>query len=284
MAYELTPTQWRELRVQRTAARPPRLCIINRKGGSGKTTTAVHLAAAFAAWGLRTRITDGDPQLASVTFWLPPQAPGGFRTLLDVFNGDARLAEVTYPTTIPGVFIVPSLETLLRVESERPPGTDSLMREEYEADADRIDVEIGDSAPSLGLVTVSMLAAADNVAVLVNTSVLDQVGAAEMDKPLSLIKRRLNPGMEYTAVIMCDDDERTVLSRTLYAQFQADYPGALVHQIPHSVRIREVPGAHQAIYSYEPTSPAAFAYWNLAAALVPRLGLEWKVSPEQVTA
>jgi chromosome partitioning protein len=281
---KLTPAQWRELRVQRTEPKSRRLTFVNRKGGSGKTTSAVQLARAFSLWGLRARITDGDAQLASSTYWLPPQRPRGYPTLLDVFKGEKTLAEVTAPTAISGVTIVPSLDTLARVESERPPGSDLLLADEYDADADAADIELLDAAPSMGLVTVSMLAASTDVVVMVKTSTLDLVGAAEMTKPLDLIRRRLNPALRITAVLMIDDDENTTLSRTMVDRFAEDYPDALVHRIPHSVRAREAPGAHQPILDYAPDNPVSMAYWRLAARLVPRLGLEWKVGPDQVSA
>jgi chromosome partitioning protein len=284
VAYELSPAQWRELRVHRTEARPRRLVFTNRKGGSGKTTTAVQLAAAFALWGLRVRLTDGDAQMASSSYWLPPQVHGTYPTLLDVFMGEKTVAEVTAATSVPGVTIVPSLDTLTRVDSERPPGSDGLLAEEYDADADSTDLELLDAAPALGLVTVSMLAASTDVAVMVKTSTLDLVGAAEMARPLELIRKRLNPGLRISCVLMVDDDQNTGLSRQLVEVLGEDYPGALIHRIPHSVRAREAPGAHQPLLDYSPDNPVTIAYWKLAAALVPILGLEWKVGPEQVSA
>ncbi|SBT63063.1 chromosome partitioning protein [Micromonospora sediminicola] len=279
MTYTLTPARWRELRVYRTAETPRRLALINRKGGSGKTTTAIQVAAALAAWGVRVRLTDGDPQFASSTYWLPPQRPAGYPTLLDVMLGDSSIREATASTTVPGLRIVPSLDTLGRVDAERPPGSDTLLRDEYDDDQDDVDVEILDAAPSMGLVTVSMLTAATHVAVCMKTSTLDYVGAAELAKPLGLIRKRLNPTLETAAVVMADTDGGTVLSRSLDERLVQEYPGALVHQIPHSVRAQEAPGVHQPLIDYAPDNPVTAAYWNLAAAVVPRLGLAWKVGP-----
>ncbi|MFE0532022.1 ParA family protein [Micromonospora parva] len=279
MTYDLLPTRWRELRVYRTAATPRRLVVVNRKGGSGKTTTAVQVAAAMAAWGARVRLTDGDPQLASATYWLTPQRPAGYPTLLDVFLGDCSIRAATAPTTVAGVRIVPSLDTLARVESERPPGSDTLLAGEYDDDQDDVDIEILDAAPNMGLVTVAMLTAATHVAVSMKTSTLDYVGAAELAKPLALIRKRLNPDLSTTAVVMADTDAATVLSRSLDDRLTEEYPDAIVHQVPHSVRVQEAPGQHQTLIDYAPENPVTTAYWQLAAALVPRLGLAWKVAP-----
>lgn len=279
MADEMTPARWRELRVYRTAETPRRLAVINRKGGSGKTTTAGQLAAALAAWGARVRLTDGDPQLASATYWLTPQRPAGYPTLLDVFLGDCSIREATAPTTVTGVRMVPSLDNLARVESERPVGSDTLLANEYDDDQDDVDVEILDAAPSMGLVTVAILTAASHVAVSMKTSGLDYVGAAELSKPMALIRRRLNPTLSTVAVVMADTDAQTVLSRSLDERLVEEYPGAIVHQIPHSVRVGEAPMQHRTLIDYAPDNPVTAAYWRLAAALVPQLGLAWKVGP-----
>jgi chromosome partitioning protein len=276
---DLTPQRWRELRAYRTAERPRRIAVVNRKGGSGKTTTAVQLAAALAAWGLRVRLVDGDPQLASATYWLPPRRPAGYPTLLDVFLGDRTVREVTAPTSVPGVSIVPSLDTLARVESERPPGSDTLLADELDGDSDDVDVEILDAAPSMGLVTVAMLTAATDIAIVIKASTLDYVGAAELAKPLGLIRKRLNPDLSTTAVLMVDVDGNTVLSRSLADRLATEYPGAIVHQVPHSVRAGEAPGQHQTLIDYAPDNPVTLSYWRLAAALAPALGLAWKVGP-----
>lgn len=275
MDHDLAPARWRDLRAHRTVDRPRRLAVVNRKGGSGKTTTAVQLAAALAAWGVRVRLTDGDPQMASATYWLPPQAEPGWPTLLDVFLGDQDLAAATAPTTIPGVSIVPSLDTLGRVESERPPGTDMLLAAEYDADGDQVDVEIMDAAPSMGLVTVALIAASTHVAITIKNSRLDHVGSAELARPLDLIRRRLNPNLAIGAALVVDTDGQTVLSRSLVTRLTSDYPGAIVRQVPHSVRAQEAPGEHLPMVDYAPDNPVTEAYWQLAADLVPTLGLAW---------
>lgn len=225
--------------------------------------------------GGRVRLTDGDPQLASATYWLTPQRPAGYPTLLDVFLGDCSIREATAPTTVPGMRIVPSQDTLAQVESERPPGSDTLLAGEY----DDVDVEVLDAAPSMGLVTVAMLTAATDIAVSMKTSTLDYVGAAELAKPLALIRKRLNPDLSTAAVVMADTDAATVLSRSLDERLAEEYPGVIVHQIPHSVRVQEAPGQHRTLIDYAPDNPVTAAYWRLAAALVPRLGLAWKVGP-----
>lgn len=249
--------------------------MVNRKGGSGKTTTAVQLAAALACWGARVRIIDGDPQMASATYWLPPKVAGKYPTLLEVFTGERTLAEVTAPTSVPGVSIVPSLDTLGQVETSRPAGSDTLLAAEYaeEQDAPPFDVEIMDAAPAMGAVTASLLTAATDVVITIKASTLDYVGAAELAKPLELIRKRLNPALRISTALMIDTDGQTLLTRSLRDRLVTEYPDALVHAIPHSVRAAEAPGQHVPLIDYVPDNPVTLAYWALAAALLPTLNL-----------
>jgi len=254
--------------------------IVNRKGGSGKTTTAVQLAACFAAWGLRVRITDGDPQLASATYWLPPQRQAPFPTLLDVFMGECTIAEATAATTIDRVSIVPSLDTLGRVELDRPAGSDTVLATEYAADADRVDLEVMDAPPSMGALTVAMLAAADEVLITQKTSTLDRVGVAELTRPMQLVRQRLNSDLTVAGVVMIAANNRTMITDSIGKRLTMEYPDSIVHAVPHSVRAEEAPGEHLSMIDYAPESPVTAAYWHLAARLAPRLGLDWDVAPD----
>lgn len=273
VATKRTPETWRALRARRTGP-PRRLVLVNRKGGSGKTTTAVQLAAAYACWGLRVRLVDGDAQLASSTYWLPPKVTGEYPTLLEVFTGEATLAEVTAPTSVPGLSIVPSLGTLGQVETNRPAGSDTLIAAEYaDADGEPFDVEIFDCAPAIGAVTVSLLTAGTDIGITIKASQLDYVGAAELAKPLALIRKRLNQALRISAAIMIDTDKQTLISDSLSGRLAVEYPGAVVHAIPHSVRAAEAPGEHVPLIDYAPDNPVTLAYWELAHDLAPALNL-----------
>lgn len=278
---QLTPAQWRQLRVRRVTDAAQILAMINKKGGSGKTTTTVSLAAIFAAWGARVRKSDGDAQWASSTYWLPPQTEGwkDQGTLLEVFEGSRSIDEVTYPTSVEGVWIVPSLENLGKLETERPPGTDLLLQNELDDSEMEFDLELFDAPPSMGTVTVSMMAAATDLMLTLKASGLDHVGTAEIAKPIAIVQRRLNADLRVSAVTLVDTDETTILNRRMTAQMMADFPDALHTTIPHSVRASEAPAVHQPLLEYAPDNPVTLAYCRLAAGLVPRLGLEWEVGP-----
>lgn len=264
---------WPDLRL-----RPPdqaaRLVVANRKGGSGKTTTTVHLAAALAAWGLQVRVIDGDPQLASATYWLPPQREAPYPTLLETIRGEATLGDVTAPTTVPGVSIVPSLDTLGQVDLERIPGGDLVLAREL--DSGRVaDVEIMDAPPAMGTVTVAMLAAAHHVIITQRVSTLDYVGVAELARPVDLVQRRLNERLSVAALVLIAATDRATITGAMRDRLTEQYPAALVHSVPHSVRTTEAPGQHRTMMDYAPSSPVTLAYWRLAARLVDVIGAKW---------
>jgi chromosome partitioning protein len=270
--------RWRNLRVVRPAGVPvPRFAIVNKKGGSGKTTSTVTLGAIFALWGLVTRLIDADPQRASTTFWLAPDITADMPTLYDVYAGRATLDKVTYPTPVERLLIVPSLNTLDRVESERPPGTDGLLAAEFNAgSAHGVDVEIMDAAPAIGTVTVSVLAAASHILITMKPSGLDSVGASEIDEPLALIKTRLNPGLTIGGVLLVDADGRAEFTNQVHQQAEADYPTAFVATVPHSIEAAKAPLAHQPMHLFAPNNPVTDAYFAAAEAMLTMLGFDFQ--------
>jgi chromosome partitioning protein len=274
---------WPELRL-RPPPQPARIVIANRKGGSGKTTTAVHLAAAYAAWGLRVGLIDGDPQLGSATYWLPPlwPDPEGYRpTLLNLFTEDQglpvmTLPEVLFPTSVPRVQIVPAVETLGRVDVDRPPAVELLLaRHLDEAPAGLVDVWILDCQGNIGAVTVAMLAAGRLLVVTQRVSSLDYAGAAELNKPVKAVQDIYRTRLVVAAVVLIAANPQATYTGTMLAAVRQQYPGALVHSVPHSVRATEAPGVHQSLFTFAPDNPVASAYWQLAARAVPLIGAEW---------
>lgn len=279
---KLTAAEWRQLRIRRVRPESAVLAVANKKGGSRKTTTCVQLAAAFAAWGARVRLTDGDPQGASATYWMLPQAEGWRqRTLLEVFEGDLSLDEATTASSIPGVSIIPSLDTLEKLDFKPPPGAETVLREAYE-EAEEVDLDIGDAAPSIRTVTVALLVAATHLVIPMNVSDMDFFGSAELRKPLKLVRKRLNPDLRTAAVVLTGSDDRTLLSQELQQQIQVDYPDSLMATVPYSVRVGEVSRTHQSLLDYAPDNPVTLAYYRLAAALVSELGFEWVIGPRDV--
>lgn len=267
--------RWRNLRAVRPSGVPaPRIAVVNKKGGSGKTTSTVTLGGILASWGLLVRLVDADPQLASTSFWLAPEITHGNPTLYEVYAGEASLDKATYPTGVAGLLVVPSLDTLDQIETKRPPGTDGLLAAEFAASSHPVDVEIMDAAPSMGTVTVSALAAATHVLITMKPSGLDSVGASEIDAPLALIKTRLNPGLRIAAVLLIDADGRAEFTAQVQEQAEADYPAAIVATVPHSVEAMKAPLAHQPMHVFAPANPVTDAYCALAEALLTTIGFQ----------
>ncbi len=243
--------------------------VVNQKGGAGKTTTVISLGAVWAAWGLRVRAIDADPQAGSATFWLPPQrkAPD----LKAVYFDEATLDEATAETAVPGLYLVPSDKTLGQVEYANLPDANLSMRSAI-AESAKYDVTLLDCRPTLGVLTVSQLVAAPEVIIPLGASGMDVPGLVELADTLATVRRRLNPALRVTAVVVCDDAD-TLLSRDVRAQLEEDYPDAVHWRIRHSVRVAEAPFAHKPLTEYAPDAPPTREYIGLAAELLIRQGV-----------
>ncbi|MDV9190952.1 AAA family ATPase [Streptomyces sp. SR27] len=257
-------------------AQPSRVFVaVNQKGGAGKTTTAVELAAAWAAAGLRVRLIDADHQEAALSVWLLPQYPDGAerRSLRSVFFDECTLAEATYPTLFDGVDIVPSGLDLSRVEYERPIGAETAIAAAIAQEAEEAggrspyDVTLIDAAPSLGLVTVAALTAGDEALVPVKVGGLDMKAMASLDRTIRSVQRKTNPKLSVGAVFLTAWD-KSDFARQLATKVSEDYPDAVVVPVRRSVRAAEAPIAEQPVRLYAPKSTAAGDYDQAAGILL----------------
>ncbi|MFH8797668.1 ParA family protein [Streptomyces sp. NPDC017941] len=274
-----TPYQaWRPQILVPPTFRPglaPRVfAVVNQKGGAGKTTSAVELAAAWAAAGYRVRVIDADHQEAALSVWLVPQYPdeGPRHSLRSVFMDECTLAEATYPTRFAGVDVVPSGLDLVRVEYERPIGAEralaAALEEEAEGGTPPYDVTLIDGAPSLGLVTVAALAASDEVLVPIKVGGLDMHGMRSLHRTIRSVQRKVNAKLRVGAVLLTAWD-KSDFARQLAAKVSEDYPDAAVIPIRRSVRAAEAPIAEEPVRAYAPKSTAAGDYDQAARVILP---------------
>jgi chromosome partitioning protein len=248
--------------------RPRTFAIANQKGGVGKTTTAINLAACLGEAGERALLVDLDPQ-ANATSGLGERANGS--SSIDLLDG-APLRELARPTRFANLDLVPAKPDLAGTAAELARRGDG---ERYLAEALATDGEYSfvfvDCPPSLGPLTVNALAAADRVLVPLQAEYYALEGLAQLVRSVELIRARLNPGLAIAGVILTMVDRRTRLAADVDAEVRRHF-GNLVFEasIPRSVRIAEAPSHGVPVTAYDPRSAGADAYWKVAMELVER--------------
>lgn len=260
-------------------AEPSRVyAVVNQKGGAGKTTTTVELAAAWAAQGLRVRVIDADDQEAALSQWLLPQYPEGSprHSLRSVFFGESTLLEATHPTLFEGIDIIPSSVDLVRVEYERPIGAELALARAFAAEAEQhggapYDVTLLDCAPSLSLVTVAAMSTADQALVPLGVGGLDVKAMASLHRTIQAVRDQNNPKLEVGAVFLTAWD-KSGFARQVATRVSLDYPDAVVVPIRRSVRAAEAPIAEQPVRLYAPESTAAADYAQSAGIILASQG------------
>ncbi len=252
--------------TQLTDSRARVIAVANQKGGVGKTTTAVNLSACFAEEGLRCLIIDLDPQANATTgVGLDPRQLE--TSMYAVLLQDVEMDEIIEPTMIKGLQIAPSSLDLAGVEIEL---VAAFSRERKLSDAmdsvlDRYDLIVIDCPPSLGLLTINGLAAADEVIVPIQTEYYALEGLAQLVRNISMVQKSLNRDLELTKVILTMFDARTNLSRDVAREVREHYGDKVCRQeIPRTVRLSEAPSFGQPITVYDPNSNGAKAFRALA--------------------
>lgn len=240
--------------------------VANQKGGVGKTTTAINLAACFADMSHKVLVVDLDPQANATTgMGLDPRRQDA--SVYDVLLQDVPLEDIIEPTSMKNLHVAPSNLDLAGAEIELVSAF-SRERKLYDALAPVIDdyeMVLIDCPPSLGLLTINGLTAAREVMVPIQTEYFALEGLAQLVRNINLVQRSLNPKLELTTVVLTMYDGRTNLSREVAREVREHYGTKVCWQvIPRSVRISESPSFGQPIILYDPRSRAAEAFRALA--------------------
>jgi len=250
------------------------IAVVNQKGGVAKTTTVVSLGAAFAQQGLRVLLVDLDPQ-SSLTFSLGVDPDRVEASVADVLTGETGLAAITL-TGDEGLDVVPATLDLAGVEAMllTTQGREFVLRQALEEVLSRYDVILLDCSPSLGLLTINALAAADEVLIPLQCEMLSHRGVGQLLDTVSDVHRLLNPRLRVRGLLPTMYDGRSVHSRAVLADVGQRFELPVLPPIPRSIRFAEAPGMGGSILKTSPRSAGAKAYLDVAEDLI----RAWKAS------
>ncbi len=260
------------------------IAIANQKGGVGKTTTAINLAASLAVLEYKTLLVDADPQ-ANSTSGVGIDPKNVRTSLYDVLVNDTRAEDLVLETEVPNLWIIPSHLDLVGAEIEliNHPNRERIMKGAFHELKEKYDYIIVDCSPSLGLVTVNALTAADAVLVPVQCEYFALEGLGKLLNTIKIVQSRLNNDLEIDGILLTMYDTRLRLSNQVATEVKRHFDELVYETIVHrNTKLGEAPSVGKPAILYDADSSGSINYMNLAREIVQKHDNTWVKTADKI--